>query len=528
MAGAIQWYAIAFGVGLTALIMRRLVALFGSFAAPRIYVSLLKHVFYPLVIDRQHWPAVTRFHFVLVLLYFSANVAVLFLSTTSLTEIQGRSAALGVINLSPLLYVGYTNALSDCLGLSTTTYLSGHRVIGTISIIHSLVHAAISLRLQSKFSYITYSGLLSSGALLCIIIISLLRIRANLSLWIHELFGFTVLGGILWHLILLPSISVVAKTAVGTAISLCLLTSAIRLCRILFFSSTARVSEVCLDDSGAARFVVSTRTPVRVQPGKFFYVFLSRASRIGFQTYPLMAIPSSRTQSRGNKELMFCVENPPRAIKALQESQRLWIDGPYGSGLHAEAYENLVLVAEGPGILGVLPIALYIADRKCRDSEKSETRAGVEVLESELHQAEAERTKMERDDSRARQVDLAHLRDRIVELRRKATDLQTEKESYNRDLTRRVTILWRLDHNSQARWVGNQMQLLQELDPGHTLVVLWCIFPSPKTEEPPFQTSDYFVCLYPPSLDLRDLLRERLEIEARAPGRLAVISRKSK
>ncbi|KAJ3553693.1 hypothetical protein NPX13_g10825 [Xylaria arbuscula] len=229
---------------------------------------------------------------------------------------------------------------------------------------------------------------------------------------------------------------------------------------------------------------------------------------------------------------MFCVTDASKSIRGLKIGQKLWLDGPYGPDLRLETCENLVLVAQGTGILGILPIALHIASRKRQDVQKTQPAAGLDVLEVELKEAEDERSRLEQGYRPADQARLTRLKDKITGLREILNAKGATRESCFRDLTRRITILWVPDHNSQARWVGKQIQLLQDLDPVRTLVVLWCIFPSPKTADPLFQPSDYFICLYPPdpsndttinpTPDFRDLFRERLNNEAHVPGRFAI------
>ncbi|KAI3322905.1 hypothetical protein HD806DRAFT_544961 [Xylariaceae sp. AK1471] len=462
-----QWYALALGAGIAVLTLRRLLIVFNSFITPRMRVFLLKHIFYPLLVQGRSWLSMTRFHAVLVSLYASANITVLFLFLRDATETQHRSAVLAVANLSPLFFVGHTNTLSDWLGLSTAVHLLGHRTIGVVAIFHAFVHTAIALKMQLHFSYVTYSGLVAAGALLCILIISLVRLRIRVNHWVHELLGLTVLGGLLWHFVLLSSPSLVTKTAVVAAPAFCLLSAILRICKVLLFRSTVRVTEIYFDDTKAANFIVSTKKPMDIPPGKYFYVFMAGSSRLRFHSYPLMAIPSSLATLQEDSEVMFCATNPPSSIRGLKVRQKLWLDGPYGPDLHLETYENLVLVAQGIGILGVLPIAIYIARRKWQDAQRIEAAARFDALKAELQEAETERSKEEQNYRLRDQVYWAQLKDKIADLHHKLQAGSSSREPCFRDLTRRITILWLLDNNSQERWVGKQIQLLQEIDPAN-------------------------------------------------------------
>ncbi|KAI1159281.1 hypothetical protein F5B18DRAFT_655790 [Nemania serpens] len=465
MTDVAQWYALAFGAGIAALVLRKLLMLFNSFVTPRLHRLLLRHITYPLLIERRRWPAVTRSHAVLISLYLAANIAALFLFSNGTIEIQARSAMLAVVNIAPLPFVGHVNTLSDCLGLSTAAHSLGHRTIGTAAMLHAFVHTGFALASQPRFGYTTYSGLVASGALLGILILSIIGLFARVRRWAHELLGFTVLGGVLWHFSLLSPPSIVTRIALAVSLGSCLFSGLVRVFRAWFFSTKATVTDIYLDDSGASRFVVSTKRPMRILPGKYLYVLMTGSFWFSFHSYPLMAVPSSPGSAQGNSELMFCVTDASKSIRGLKIGQKLWLDGPYGPGLRLETCENLVLVARGIGILGILPIALHIASRKQQDARKSKPAVELHMLEVELKEAEDERSKLEQNGRPVDQARLTRLRDKITGLRKALHVKGATRELFFRDLTRRITILWVPDHNSQARWVGKQIQLLQELDP---------------------------------------------------------------
>lgn len=254
----------------------------------------------------------------------------MFLFSNGTIDIQARSAVLAVVNIAPLPFVGHVNTLGDCLGLSTAAYLLGHRTIGTAAMLHAFVHTGIALASQPRFGYTTYSGLVvswrdrdsrswltsvskASGALLGILILSIIGLFTRVRRWAHELLGFTMLGGVLWHFSLLSPTSIVINIALAVSLGSCLLSGLVRVVRVWFFSTKATVTDIYLDDSGASRFVVSTKRPIHVLPGKYFYVFMAGSIWPSFYSYPLMAIPSSPGSVRGNSELMFCVTDASKA-----------------------------------------------------------------------------------------------------------------------------------------------------------------------------------------------------------------------
>lgn len=56
--------------------------------------------------------------------------------------------------------------------------------------------------------------------------------------------------------------------------------------------------------------------------------------------------------------------------------------------------------------------------------------------------------------------------------------------------------------------------------------MVWCIFPSPKTQDPPWKETDYLQCHYPkPDKTLRGLITQEIGSLAELPGRSIVVCR---
>jgi hypothetical protein len=137
--------------------------------------------------------------------------------------------------------------------------------------------------------------------------------------------------------------------------------------------------------------------------GTYFYLYLP-GSR--FHSMPVMVLSSDHL-STGQTDLSFLIWG--KRLE-LEKGQHISLDGPYGRDLKLHSFENVILTAEGIGIVGVLPLALRLAQRMQYDSE------------------------------------------------------QTSGSPF-RDLTRHVDLFWKLDHNGQEKWVAEQLQALQALDP---------------------------------------------------------------
>ncbi|KAJ0123533.1 hypothetical protein J7T55_011998 [Diaporthe amygdali] len=113
---------------------------------------------------------------------------------------------------------------------------------------------------------------------------------------------------------------------------------------------------------------------IQTRPGTYFYLrFPDLPLRLRFQSI-LTPVAFWRAETRGSsKEVAFSIPSPHSlALKSLRERHHEFnvsIEGPYGGGLHPGLYDLVILVAEGSGIAGVLPFALSILSRRKQDEE---------------------------------------------------------------------------------------------------------------------------------------------------------------
>jgi predicted ferric reductase len=109
-------------------------------------------------------------------------------------------------------------------------------------------------------------------------------------------------------------------------------------------------------------------------------------------------------------KLHFLIESQDGLTSRLvkyRSVKGVYFSGPYGQDLHLDNYENVILVAQGIGIAGILPHALHLTRRH-------------------FH----------------------------------------KNAAYRRGLaTRRVDIFWLLEENSQESWAAEYLLLLQSMDP---------------------------------------------------------------
>jgi predicted ferric reductase len=252
------------------------------------------------------------------------------------------------------------------------------------------------------------------------------------------LLALTVIGGTIWHIlpgefikILFPIIS----------ISVWSITTVYRLVRIRnhggYISSYNSYSQPGLADPTlcATKFTVRVRRHLDANPGEYVYLYFSgMRRRYRFQGHPFMiAWREYDVEVKDGKRidvtnLIFLVQ--PRGGLTARLGRELELspvsfEGPYGQDLHLERYEMVMLVAKGIGIAGVLPYAQHLAERNRHDGD-------------------------------------------IKKLLKLAStpDKGNLRKALYRDATRKVDLFWKLDLNRQEEWVSDQLNTLQDMDPG--------------------------------------------------------------
>ncbi|KAK6842259.1 FRE family ferric-chelate reductase [Apiospora arundinis] len=131
---------------------------------------------------------------------------------------------------------------------------------------------------------------------------------------------------------------------------------------------------------GATRIRVKTQgREVTLFPGCYFYISKTRSSwRHKLHSHPMNVIhwASSYNAAEGplytTSEFEFLIEDTGGLT--VRTSDLLTLDGPYGRNLHVEDYEHIGLVAEGIGIVGVLPFITHILRRWTYDQFATENR----------------------------------------------------------------------------------------------------------------------------------------------------------
>lgn len=236
----------------------------------------------------------------------------------------------------------------------------------------------------------------------------------------HLVLALAALGSLTWHVLILPT--VLPKAVAGGACGIWMLTTLGRLLRSMYRGRAAvSIGQVGQIDRVRARF----QRPVPLFPGCYFYLYFPDAAwGMKLRGHAMAAAWIQDPEgSNHSTQLTFLMQRQGH-IAALAKNEaslaNVYIDGPYGHDLQLHEFENVVLAAKGIGIAGVLPYAAYLARRK--------------------------------------QFDAAHtLRNTLSE--------SPPKESLFRDMTRKVDLFRVLEDNGQQKWIEEELQALQGLDP---------------------------------------------------------------
>lgn len=179
------------------------------------------------------------------------------------------------------------------------------------------------------------------------------------------------------------------------------------------------------EDGYATRVTLKAARPVEFFPGCYFYIFFHGPLPFYdlFHGYPMMPFcaDADHVTSGVASELSFLISHTghhARSLNTVRKGQFLRLDGPYGRDLQLQSYETVVLAAKGMGIVGVLPFARHLAERRAYD-----------------------------DGARGA-----------------AARLRDSKEPVFGDLSRNVDLIWWLDDPQQEEWVAEQLKQLQKVD----------------------------------------------------------------
>lgn len=188
---------------------------------------------------------------------------------------------------------------------------------------------------------------------------------------LHPLLALGTLGGLTWHVLCRPAVSWEARIPPLVAGSLWAANTLYRWVRLLFYAASFIVQEEGGDADASWIRLHSKDQSVRLYPGGYFYVYLS-GKLLHYNllnSYPMMVMWYPPNQESGPDEvkdvtLLVSHRRPRLRSVRFATGDRLLIDGPYGHDLELQRFDEVILVARGPGVAGILSIALYLQEWK--------------------------------------------------------------------------------------------------------------------------------------------------------------------
>ncbi|KAF4448265.1 hypothetical protein F53441_8299 [Fusarium austroafricanum] len=490
-----QWYLIAFaGTFFLCLILW-----FSSSRIPNLYNRFMRHVTYPLFLNRQRsWDSITRLQACLIVLFFVANLMVIFspFKGVDWKQVERRAAFTAGVNTIPLCLGGRMGPVVRMLNIHRSSYLLFHYWVGRIAALEAMTHALIVVLHRPRTGELVTSGWVTFGGFLGALLFSFWLPRYLLGRWFllsHRVIALTGVGALFWHALRVSQAE--TQLLVGICCTIWILSTAYRMKRLLFRRLSGEVVEK-LVGRNATRIEISLRYPVHIEAGSYFNIFFP--GKIGsynllhsHQAVAFWHLPDDVDPEGKSSNVSFLLSHSPSnvtALSVLQSGQHILLDGPFGQRLNTESYENVILLAKGMGIVGVLPIALRIAERRQHDNR---VKAELQSLTQELQHL-AMKEESADPDSRA---GIAKEREDTAKKR-----AALSRKPLFRDATKKIDLFWSLESNSQMELVAEQLKALQKLDsdPKNRFLVVWCGYPFPKTGEPPFELeSTFWMCLEP-------------------------------
>lgn len=289
-------------------------------------------------------------------------------------------------------------------------------------------------------------------------------IRRCFGVWFllsHRCVAIGGIGTTLWHV--LGTSSAVAKLVVALSCSFWIITTLIRLVKMVYYRHTAKITDITYA-SGACHLSVRLDHEVSIYPGCYFHIFFP------LHWFPLrwMKFNFSRSSTamafwyqsdKGNRtvtNITFLLSSRTRSVCSalqLQLGQSVFLDGPYGRDLALQNHENVILAAKGIGIACTLPLALDLAIRRRHDNRIRDRMQTINEEQQQLYENQ--------------QSSKGKVRERIIAKRRELSQEREIllKQRLYRDAVKKVDVFWSLDCNEQIEWASSQLRYLQALDP---------------------------------------------------------------
>ncbi|GKU05314.1 unnamed protein product [Fusarium langsethiae] len=382
----------------------------------------------------------------------------------------------------PLFLSGRSGPLFKVLNLHQRAYGNLQRFIGATAIIEAILHASIVLVLGPKPGLLATSGAIVSRldlcsmqsltSLKCFAVILVIPIAAVffsacakvawLSFVVHIALVLIFNGILLWHITVLPEKRSLIVAAIS--IGIWLIFTLHGRYRLHFRPLIGKVA-VISKDLNTTKIEVALDCPVRVPPGSYFNIFFPSLLGYSLKPHPAMAfwhVPDTTTPSYCLSTVSFLLAHRnscAAALARLQEGDRIRLEGPFGQKMDLSSYESVMLVAQGNGIAGVLPIALELAERRRHD----------DLIKSRIRELTKEAKTLDEEIKSARGKKRNKVSQKRMEVGEEKEMLQRKPRF--RDVAKSIDLYWSLETVSQPELIRRELKALQELDPHNASVL---------------------------------------------------------
>ena len=219
------------------------------------------------------------------------------------------------------------------------------------------------------------------------------RLQGDKFWFLHCLAVSLVLAVLLWHVLLLRSTLLIIL--IWLSAGLWVTTTAYRLLIILYQGRRVTIQAIT-PYSDSTIIEICSKHAFRPLPGAYFYVYFP-----GFYwrhniwtSYPMLAMWDGLLEEARHKRttrFSFVIGHEARLsdhLRKLESHRYLLLEGPYGGNINLNKFETVFLVAKGSGIVGVLPLAISLAERRRHDDDLRKASQNFPTMEGQFLQME--------------------------------------------------------------------------------------------------------------------------------------------
>ncbi|CAG7978344.1 unnamed protein product [Penicillium olsonii] len=339
--------------------------------------AFARHITYPYVLQRHRLMGPWSRGIVFIhIAYFVSHVVIILFQDRSLVNIRARAGVLSLVNLILPLSAIHLSYLADILGLSLRNYRRLHRSVAWMCSGLLLIHVGASFlegtaNVTTSRSQGWSHGGSGVGLLMLFSLPAVRKLSYEIFLRLHQALAVLSFYGIWQHV---PATHLFPRLYVYLIPGICASTLTLQVVNLLYrnglFSGRGLPRAILCCNSAATiqnaaiRIKLTLPRPVKVLPGQYINIWFPSVSMSSWiQTHPL-TITSWAPGKQEALELLLHPRNGQsssiyRQVRALEVRESLSLvalwTGPHGISVSVGSYENVILVASGPGLAAVIP-----------------------------------------------------------------------------------------------------------------------------------------------------------------------------